>query len=343
MTATLPEWWTPGCFQAAPGVYRIPLAMANDGLRAINVYVIETSDGLALIDGGWHVSTTLAELQAALGSIGHTVDEISAVFVTHIHRDHYTLAVELRRRVGARIYLGRAEAPGLMAVRDLGSNVPVSSLRELARAGAPDLARQIVALTREEAFDAADWEDPDGWLDPGPIDLGSRRLEVVATPGHTKGHVVFHDAEAGLIFTGDHVLPTITPSIGFELGEWGRPLADYLDSLSLMASRPDASLMPGHGPTGGSLHQRVAVLLAHHEHRLDEILRCARRRGPVVTGVSVASEVLWTRRGRPFASLDAFNQMIATCETMAHLDVLVDRGAIEATTYDDRSVVSFAA
>ena len=60
------------------------------------------------------------------------LDDVSAVFVTHIHRDHYTLAVELRRQVGARVHLGRAEAPGLRAVRELGSNVPVSSLRELA-------------------------------------------------------------------------------------------------------------------------------------------------------------------------------------------------------------------
>lgn len=32
-----------------------------------------------------------------------------------------------------------------------------------------------------------------------------------------------------------------------------------------------------------------------------------------------------TRRRRPFSSLDSFNQMIAICETLAHLDVLVDR------------------
>ena len=50
--------------------------------------------------------------------------------------------------------------------------------------------------------------------------MGARVLEAVATPGHTKGHLVFHDLDAGLLFSGDHVLPTISPSIGFELGEW---------------------------------------------------------------------------------------------------------------------------
>ena len=106
------------------------------------------------------------------------------------------------------------------------------------------------------------------------------------------------------MFTGDHVLPTITPSIGFELGEWGRPLADYLDSLSLMMSRPDAVMMPAHGHHGGSVHERVAVLLAHHEHRLAEILRTVTRLGTPLTGAAIAAELLWTRHGRTFATLD---------------------------------------
>ena len=139
MTSARPDWWAPGCFEAAPGVHRIPLALPNDALRAVNVYAIDTSDGLVLIDGGWRLPNTACELDAALRSIDRGLDDVSAVLVTHIHRDHYTLAVELRRQVGARVHLGLAEAPGLRAVRELGSNVPVSSLRELARAGAADL------------------------------------------------------------------------------------------------------------------------------------------------------------------------------------------------------------
>jgi len=41
-------------------------------------------------------------------------------------------------------------------------------------------------------------------------------LDVVPTPGHTQGHAVFVDPAARLLFAGDHVLPSITPSVGFE-------------------------------------------------------------------------------------------------------------------------------
>jgi glyoxylase-like metal-dependent hydrolase (beta-lactamase superfamily II) len=90
------------------------------------------------------------------------------------------------------------------------------------------------------------WEDPDEWLEDGDIvRLESRELRVMHTPGHTIGHVTFHDAEAGLLFSGDHVLPRITPSIGFEPVAAELPLADFLNSLALTAAAPDAAT---HGP-----------------------------------------------------------------------------------------------
>lgn len=334
------DWSAPGCYEAVPGVHRIPLAMPNDGLRAVSVYAVETSDGVVLVDGGWHVPEAWQELRTALGLIGRRPDDVSDVYVTHIHRDHYTLAPELRRRHGCRVHLGRGEQPGLVAVREHASNVPHSSLRELARAGAEDMVASLVAQTGAEPFDLADWADPDGWLDPGPLDVGGRVLEVVPTPGHTKGHVVLHDLGAGVMFTGDHVLPTITPSIGFELGEWELPLGHYLSSLEVLLERPDALMLPAHGPHGGSVHERVRELLRHHETRFGEVLEAARAVDSPATGGEVAARLRWTRRGRRFADLDRFNQMIAVCETLAHLDVLVERGSL-AVTCDRPPVETF--
>jgi glyoxylase-like metal-dependent hydrolase (beta-lactamase superfamily II) len=328
MSSALTDWAAAGCHEAAPGVHRIPLSMPNDGLRAISVYAVETPDGLVLVDGGWRVPSAWRELEAALGSIGRRTAEVTDVYVTHVHRDHYTLALELRRRHGTRVHLGRDERPGLTAVRALGTNVPESSLRELARAGAGEMVGPVTTQTLAEPFDAEDWADPDQWLDAGPLDLGDRVLEVVPTPGHTKGHVVLHDRASGLLFTGDHVLPSITPSIGFELGEWELPLGRYLASLALLLERPDATMMPAHGHHGGSVHARVRDLLAHHERRFAEVLAAVEAVDGPVHGYDVAARLLWTRRGRPFVGLDDFNKMIAVCETLAHLDVLVERGVL---------------
>ena len=326
----LPEDWTsPGCYQVAPGVHRIPLPMPQDGLRAVNVYAVQGPDGVALVDAGWRVPGNLALLEAALRTIGVRLEELRDVYVTHVHRDHYTLGPELRRVTGVPLHLGAGERPGVQLIQQRADNQPVSSLRELRRAGAFELAAAVVPLVDDEPFDARDWESPDHWLSPGPLSVVGRQMEAIAVPGHTKGHLVFRDSASGHLFTGDHVLPTISPSIGFELGEWDLPLGRYLNSLALLLDQPDATMLPAHGHPGGSVHGRVRELLAHHDRRLAQTLKHVVARA--ATGLQVAAGLTWTRRDRTFVSLDPFNQMIAVCETMAHLDVLVEQGAAVAT------------
>jgi glyoxylase-like metal-dependent hydrolase (beta-lactamase superfamily II) len=320
------DWTTPGCHQVAEGVHRVPLPMPQDGLRAVNVYVIEGPDGLALVDAGWRVPGNLGVLDRALHDLGRRLADVRDVYVTHVHRDHYTLAPELRRTTGVRVHLGQGELEGVRLIQELGNNQPTTSLRELRRAGALELAREVSLLVADEPWDGRDWEAPDEWLQPGQMEIAGRSVEAVAVPGHTKGHVVFHDLQRGHMFTGDHVLPAISPSIGFELGEWELPLGRYLESLKLLLDRPDATMFPAHGHPGGSVHARVRELLDHHDRRLEQTGdRLAA--GPL-RGWEVARGLTWTRRERAFATLDPFNQMIAVCETMAHLDVLVARGLL---------------
>ena len=116
---------------------------------------------------------------------------------------------------------------------------------------------------------AADWADPDNWVDaPDDIKLETATLRAYPTPGHTRGHVVFVDASRDVMFAGDHVLPRITPSIGFEQNASELPLRDYLDSLKLVRGLPDRRLLPAHGPVSPSVHARVDELIDHHDTRL---------------------------------------------------------------------------
>src|SRR6266496_4504028 len=95
-TATA-SWTDPGLFTVAPGVHRVPLPLPTDGLRAVNVYVLEDGDGLVLIDSGWALTESREALAAALATLGCGLGDVRHFLVTHVHRDHYTQAVELRR------------------------------------------------------------------------------------------------------------------------------------------------------------------------------------------------------------------------------------------------------
>ena len=144
------------------------------------------------------------------------------------------------------------------------------------------------------------------------------------TPGHTRGHVVFYDTPAGLLFAGDHVLPTITPSIGFEPALGDDPLGAFLASLAIVRQRPDALLLPAHGPIAAERARPGRELVEHHRVRLDTM--AAALGWGAETAAEVAGQVTWTRRERTLAELDTFNQFIAVCETGAHLDLLVAQG-----------------
>ncbi len=322
-TSSLP-WVDPGAYEVAPGVHRIPLPLPNDGLRAVNVYAITTDDGLVCVDAGWAIPQSRSLLASSLASIGFGLQDITRFLVTHVHRDHYTQAIDVRRETGARVGLGLGEKPTLDKLQDPSRSPLMSHVHQLRELGAGALADTILAWVEGHRADLAQWESPDEWMVAGPVPLAGRTLEAVETPGHTAGHLVFYDVAGGLLFAGDHVLPTITPSIGFEPVLSQNPLGAFLQSLRVVRERPDAMLLPAHGPVAPSAHARVDELLEHHSRRLDEIAQAVD--GGAHNAHEVAGVLRWTRREHRLADLDPFNAMLAVFETGTHLDLLAAQG-----------------
>ncbi|HEY2277923.1 MAG TPA: MBL fold metallo-hydrolase [Streptosporangiaceae bacterium] len=326
------DWTTPGVYDVGAGVYRIPLPLPQDGLRAVNVYAVRDGDGLTLVDSGWAITEARDLLEQAVKLLDSPLAGVRRFLVTHVHRDHYTLAVTLRREFGMRISLGVGEAGTLRSIRDPAIAPWDAMLNQLRLGGAIDLVRQFERAPG--GLDVSEWEDPDEWLRAPqeiPFEQGTA-WQVHATPGHTRGHVVFVDPARDVMFAGDHVLPRITPSIGFEQNHAEYPLRDYLDSLRLVRALPDRRLLPAHGPVAPSVHHRVDELIEHHDTRLAQIDQT------IDAGASTASEsahrLLWTRRGRQFGELDLLSQCLAVTETMAHLDVLTLAGRLQRSDVD---------
>jgi glyoxylase-like metal-dependent hydrolase (beta-lactamase superfamily II) len=208
----------------------------------------------------------------------------------------------------------------------------MDQVHALRTAGASQIADEIERWFKSQKSRPEYWESPDEWLTEGPVDLGDRTLHAVETPGHTAGHLVFHDLDAALLFSGDHVLPTITPSIGFEPVLSENPLGAFLRSLAVVRSRPDAMLLPAHGPVTESVHARVDELVAHHDNRLAQTEAAAR--GEASTTVDVAGALRWTRKEHKLSDLDTFNAMLAIFETGAHLELLVAQGRLSVALTD---------
>jgi glyoxylase-like metal-dependent hydrolase (beta-lactamase superfamily II) len=118
------EWAQPGVVEVVPGVYRIPLPLPNDGLKAVNVYAINTDEDVVLIDSGWAIAKARSLLTDALDALGRSLADVRRFLITHIHRDHYTQAIHIRCEFGTPVGLGIGEMAATAASDPLAQRPP---------------------------------------------------------------------------------------------------------------------------------------------------------------------------------------------------------------------------
>ncbi|SHV63345.1 beta-lactamase domain-containing protein [Mycobacteroides abscessus subsp. abscessus] len=315
-------------------IARIPLPLPLPDLTVVNAYALGTDAGVTLIDPGWATADSEATLIAGLHSMGYGITDVRQILVTHAHWDHYTQAVKWRDALGIELMLGAEERHSISAFDAL-AGVHPNQVPVLRRAGAPALAAAVAALQWEPYEQDMPFTAPDRWLQDGEvIDAGGVSMTVRSTPGHTRGHMVFETC--GMAFTGDHLLPRITPSIAFERAPETLPLRSFLRSLQLFLDLPDARMLPAHGDTEHRTRHRAQELLDHHDQRLTIIADLIS--AGATTAFEVATRMRWTRRSRTLTELDTVHQMTAVLEVQAHLDLLVSQGLLHVATSGDVSV-----
>jgi len=111
------------------------------------------------------------------------------------------------------------------------------------------------------------------------LSLGGREWVSVHTPGHTPDHLCLWDPANGVMISGDHVLPTITPHIS-GLGFTPDPLAEFFTSLDRMQSFDGVkTVLPAHGLEFADLTGRAESIKLHHHERLDILRQSGERLG----------------------------------------------------------------
>jgi glyoxylase-like metal-dependent hydrolase (beta-lactamase superfamily II) len=192
---------------------------------------------------------------------------------------------------------------------------------ELTLAAAEEEAEERAAARRPRSMPGFDIE-PDVQLEDGEVYAFDRwRLQAVWTPGHTPGHLCMYEPNHRLMFTGDHVLPHISPNVSLHADQEGTsPLSDFRDSLRKVAAFDVDLALPAHEFTIPDLGARCAVLLHHHDARLEEV-RDAIGDAPA-TARDISQRVKWNTG--PFDDFNIFMKRSALGETLSHLRLLQD-------------------
>jgi glyoxylase-like metal-dependent hydrolase (beta-lactamase superfamily II) len=294
------------------GIGLIHLPLSFPGLRSTNAFTIEAGSGLTLVDCGVDDDQTRRALDHGLEQLGYAPAEVATVVATHMHPDHMGLA---HRLVAAGLSFVMHEAAATVLDRYNDWNINNRHVATLAvEHGAPEQFVTRLATAQPRPDWAGKAVMPTRLVGDGdriPIG-GSRYLEVVYTPGHDAAHICLIDSETGILFSGDHVLPRITPVVGYGLGVTD-PLGVYLESLRRIEDMDIAMTYPAHGDMldRGSLRARQIIL--HHERRL----------GAMTHAVRTDAKSAWELVGEIFRPhLDPFQEQMAFSETLAHLEYL---------------------
>lgn len=328
-TAQLEAWRRrelPPVEEIASGVWSVPVPVPDNPVRYVLCYLIEHDSGVVMVDPGWNHPDAWQALNAGLDSCGIPMSSVTGVLVTHVHPDHHGLSGAVREASGAWIGMHEEED------RIVGRMSSGQTWRQgewaqfLHWCGAPEEHIQDLTTARNarpRAMVRADRTIGDGEL----VDAPGLRLRALLTPGHTAGHLCFHDEGHDLLLTGDHVLPRITPNVS-AYDMVSSPLQDYLRSLDKLRGLQPAEVLPAHEYRFTDLDGRLGAIADHHAQRLKEVQEVLAGTRSGLTAWQAASRVTWSRG---WDQLSGFPRQAALGEVIAHLRHLRTEGLVTCT------------
>ena len=229
-----------------PGLWRLRLPLPWPGVPHGNAWAIAAGDGIVLVDTGVHGEDSLAELERAMDQVGLSLEQVDRLLITHAHEDHWGQARPVVQASGAEVWIHPAHRITLRRFADLEAEVRWRVQTGRRSGGPEEPLRELADRTRESARYFAGPVSPGGDLVNGvrvATDLGE--WQVHETPGHAVSHVCLHQPELRLLISGDHLLGRI--ALWFDRGDTADPIAEYLDSLDVIAGLRARLALSGHG------------------------------------------------------------------------------------------------
>lgn len=269
----------------APFVERIVAPNASPyTFTGTNCFLVG-QDEIAIIDPG-------PDLQAHINAIDKALDgrKVSAIMLTHTHRDHSAVAPKLADKYDVPLMFG-------------GPHRPARQLRMF----------EIDPMKRSGHYGLR----PDRTLKQGDIiRLGAVEIEVIETPGHCANHICFALSDRAHILTGDHIMGWNSTLIADPDGA----LAPYLDSIDLLLSCPGQIYLPAHGDRIVMGKRFAKALKGHRLQRNTQIIDLLNAEGALSA---------WQLTEKMYPNVSMAVKGAALLTVKAHLHYLIELGKLQ--------------
>ncbi len=293
----------------------------------VNCYLIE-DDPLTLVDTGPNSGKSLDELEQALAELGHRIEDLGLIVITHQHMDHLGLLEIIARRSGAEVAALDVLGPYLENFSASATADDEFSMAVMRRHGVPaELATALQMVGGAFRAFGSSGRVTMPLRQGTELTLRDRTLAVLHRPGHSPSDTVFWDEQRRILLAGDHLLSRISsnplisrPLAGEPAGATAadRPhaLVQYMDSLRQTREMPAELVLGGHGPPVTDHAALIAERFRMSERRAGKVRRLLEP-GPQ-TAYDIASQ-MWGN----VAVTQAF---LTISEVLGHLDLLIADG-----------------
>ncbi len=312
---------------------RIPTPFA---VGRVNCYLIE-DEPLTLVDTGPNSGKALDELEHQLSDIGHAIDDLELVILTHQHIDHLGLIEVIESRSGAEVAAIDVAVEHMAGYTEKADEDDEFAGSLMLRYGIPqDMIFALRSVSRSFRGWGAQAKVTRPLHDGEELRLRDRALEVQLRPGHSPSDTLFWDADRKILIAADHLIAHISsnPLLARPLDgsdERPRALIRYIESMRKTRELPAELVLSGHGDPITDHVSLIDERIAMHERRAEKI------HGLIAERPKTAYEIAQEMWGN-VAVTQAF---LTLSEVVGHVDLLIEAGRVREVA--DGDVVHFEA
>ena len=304
---------------------RMPLPMS---LNHINLWALGPNTNLTLVDTGMKSDDTKAAWLNLLSSENLNIQD---VIVTHMHPDHIGMAGWFVENYKTSFSMSRTDyLQCRILAADTGHDVPNDAISFYIQAGMTEA--QIDAFMKRFGFFGSMIHPlPHSYnrlQDQDIVTIDGIEWQAIEGRGHTMEHLCFFSKELNMFISGDQILPTISSHVGiFPTEPEANPVEDWISSCHKLISvlPEDVLVLPAHGRPFLGAHKRLNALIEHHETSLDKLLNALSEPKRSVD----VFDTLFKRE------IDDSNLIMATGESLGHLNCLIKRGLVKKDMVDN--------